>query len=112
MSDDATAAVTSTARVPTTHASKYLQQVCKHWEHNLQVEFDAQAGRIVFPRDARGAAWAGDAVVTFTALPDTLECRIDASEPGQLAGLKGAVERHVDRFAFREAPLGYPWVDG
>lgn len=101
----------STARIPTGSASKYLQQVCKHWEHNLQVTFDATQGRIVFPKDARGAAWADDAVVTFTAEPEVLVCTIAASEPGQLQGLKGAVARHVDRFAFREAPLSYPWVD-
>jgi hypothetical protein len=102
---------TSTAAVATDSASRYLQQVCKHWAHNLDVAFDEAQGRVVFPRDARGASWAGDAVVTFTAAPDALNCRIEASEPEQLAGLKGAVERHVDRFAFREAPLSYPWVD-
>ena len=26
-------------------------------------------------------------------------------------GLKGAVERHLDRFAFRELPLTYDWQD-
>jgi len=103
---------TATAIVPTPHASKYLQQVCKHWAHNLAVEFDATQGRIVFPRDARGANWAGDAVVTFTATADALTCNIAASEPGQCDGLKGAVARHVDRFAFREGELAWEWVDG
>jgi hypothetical protein len=42
---------------------------------------------------------------------DTLECRILASAPGQLEGLKGAVARHLDRFAFREAPLPFHWQD-
>lgn len=97
------------ASVPTGHASRYLQQLCKHWQHNLEVAFDAQQGTIVFPRDARGATWAGEATVTLTATPETLECRIDASEPGQRDGLKGAVARHVDRFAFREAPLTFDW---
>jgi hypothetical protein len=100
----------ATAMVPTASASKYLQQVCKHWEHNLAVTFDAAKGTVTFPRDARGAAWAGDAVVTFTAHADTLECHIAASEPGQRDGLKGAVERHIDRFAFREA-LKWEWMD-
>ena len=31
----------STATVPTKSASRYLQQLCKHWAHNLEVEFDA-----------------------------------------------------------------------
>lgn len=101
---------TATASVVTAHASKYLQQVCKHWEHNLAVTYDAAKGTVTFPHDARGASWAGDALVTFTAHPEALECRIDASEPGQRDGLKGAVERHIDRFAFRET-LAWDWSD-
>ncbi len=100
---------TATASVPTTSGSKYLQQVCKHWAHNLAVEFTPEQGRVTFPKDARGADHPGDGVVTFTAHPETLEVRIDASSEGQLEGLKGAVARHLDRFAFREAPLPFVW---
>ncbi|MDY7525202.1 DUF2218 domain-containing protein [Sphingomonas sp. 10B4] len=102
-------AYTATARVPTASASKYLQQTCKHWEHTLAVVFTPEHGTIVFPKDARGAAHPGDATVTFDAHPDVLEVRIDATSVEQLEGLKGAVARHVDRFAFREAPLSYDW---
>lgn len=104
-------AASSTAQVPTASASRYLQQLCKHWEHNLKVEFTPERGTITFPRDARGADWPDDALVTLAAHPATLECRIDASDPGQLEALKGAVARHVDRFAFREAPLAFDWQD-
>lgn len=99
----------ATCDVPTGSASKYLQQLCKHWAHNLKVEFDANHGTVVFPRDARGADWPGDATVTFDASPQALAIRIDASAEGQLEGMKGAVARHLDRFAFREAPLTYDW---
>jgi len=99
----------STTSVPTASASRYLQQLCKHWAHNLAVEFDAEKGRVVFPKDARGADWPGDGVFTMVATPDTLECRIDASSDGQLQGLKGAVERHLNRFAFREGELDFNW---
>ncbi len=102
----------STARVPTTSGSRYLQQLCKHWAHNLAVEFDEAHGKVTFPRDGRGATWAGDGIATFTAEPDVLVCTIAASEAGQLEALKGAVQRHVDRFAFREAPLAFDWIDG
>ena len=99
----------STARVPTGKASRYLQQLCKHWQHNLAVTFTAQSGTVVFPKDARGADWPGDATLTLTAHNDNLECRIEASAEGQLEALKGAVARHLDRFAFREAPLTFDW---
>ena len=103
--------LTSTAEVPTRNASRYLQQLCKHWQHNLAVEFDAERGKVTFPRDARGADWPGEGVVTMEVGPDALTCRIDASAPGQLEGLKGAVARHLDRFVFREAPLAFDWKD-
>src|ERR1700753_2272223 len=101
--------VSATASVPTPHASKYLQQLCKHWQHNLSVEFTPEHGKVTFPKDARGADWPGDGVATFDARADTLDVRIDASVEGQLEGLKGAVARHLDRFAFREAPLTFDW---
>ena len=101
----------SKALVPTANASRYLQQLCKHWSHNLTVEYTPQSGTVIFPRDARGAEWPGEALVTMTAEPDALECRIDASARRQLDGLKGALARHLDRFAFREAPLAFDWQD-
>ncbi len=101
--------LSATASVPTASASKYLQQLCKHWQHNLAVEFTAEHGTVTFPRDARGADWPGDALVTFDAGDQALTVRIDASVEAQLEGLKGAVARHLDRFAFREAPLPFDW---
>ena len=103
--------VSSVSRVPTASASRYLQQTCKHWSHNLAVEFTPEHGTIVFPRDARGADHPGDALVTFDADGEALTARIEATSPSQLEGLKGAVARHVDRFAFREAPLPFEWQD-
>jgi hypothetical protein len=100
----------ATASVPTSHASRYLQQLCKHWAHNLEVEFTPERGRVTFPRYARGANHPGDAIVTFDARLETLNVRVDASSEAQLEGLKGAVERHLDRFAFREAPLIFNWA--
>lgn len=97
------------ASVPTATASRYLQQLCKHWAHNLDVAFTPAHGTVVFPRDARGADHPGDGLATFDATDTTLEVRIDASSDEQLDALKGAVARHLDRFAFREAPLSFDW---
>jgi hypothetical protein len=100
---------TGIAKVPTKSGSRYLQQLSKHWSHSLNVEFTADESRIVFPKDARGATWSADALVTMTAQPDTLDVQIDASSPEHLEALKGTVARHLDRFAFREAPLTFDW---
>ena len=103
--------VSSSASVPTTHASRYLQQLCKHWSHNLAVEFDEAKGTVVFPRNARGADWPADATLKLIAHGNALDCGLEASSAGQLEALKGAVARHLDRFAFREAPLAFNWRD-
>ncbi|HYG27010.1 MAG TPA: DUF2218 domain-containing protein [Caulobacteraceae bacterium] len=97
------------AAVPTQSASRYLQQLCKHWSHNLPVEFTPEEGKITFPRDARGNSFPADATVTLRAQASALDVRVDASAPEQLAAIKGAVANHLDRFAFREAPLAFDW---
>ena len=97
------------ATVPTKSASRYLQQLCKHWAHNLAVTFDAEEGRIVFPKDARGLNFPGDGAVTLKAHETELAVFVNATAPEQLEGLKGAVARHLDRFAFREAPFAFDW---
>jgi len=101
----------TTATVPTASGSRYLQQLCKHWAHNLAVEFTPDHGTIVFPKDVRGADYPGDALVTFDAREAALDVRIDASTPEQRDNLKDVVARHLDRFAFREAPLRFDWRD-
>jgi uncharacterized protein len=101
--------VSAVASVPTTSGSKYLQQLCKHWSHNLSVEFTAEKGVVVFPREGRAGSFPDDAAVTFTAQDESLLVRIDASVEEQLTALKDVVARHLDRFAFREAPLSFDW---
>ena len=97
------------AAVPTASASRYLQQLCKHWSHDLPVEFTPSEGRIVFSKDVREQSFPGDGVVTLKAQESALEVIVEASAPDQLEGLKGAVARHLDRCAFREAPLTFDW---
>ncbi|CAN5343607.1 DUF2218 domain-containing protein [soil metagenome] len=91
---------TTTAHVPTTSGSKYMQQLCKHWSHKLTVEFDAHQGVVHFPT----------AVATMTALPDTLAVSIEAEDAEVLERMKDVVAKHLDRFAFREAPLPFAWT--
>lgn len=100
---------TAVANVATSHASRYLQQLCKHWSHKLEVEFDPARGRVVFPKDIRGAAYPEDGVALFSANPDNLEVTLEASSADQLSSLKEVVASHLDRFAFREAPLTFDW---
>lgn len=94
--------VSTHALVPTLHASLYLQQLCKHWAHKLEVSFDPGHGEVKLPDGA---------LATMDAGPDGLEVRIAAGDAETLERMKGVVARHLDRFAFREAPLPFDWRD-
>ena len=87
------------ADVSTEHASRYLQQLCKHWSHKQEVELSEQRGVVRFPV----------AVVAFEARADDLVVTIDGQEKEAVERMKGVVASHLDRFAFREAPLKFDW---
>lgn len=91
-------ATTATARVKTEHASKYLQQLCKHWSHKFDVTFDETHGVVPF----------GQATCTFDAALDALTMRLDAP-PDDLARMGEVVAKHLARFAFRET-FDIRWV--
>jgi hypothetical protein len=83
----------SQARVPTASASRYLQQVCKHWSHKFAVEFTSEKGYIPFT-DGR--------ICNLEATPDVLSLRAEAPDAETLERLQRVVVEHIKRFAFRE----------
>ena len=94
--------ITETARVPTANGAKYLQQLCKHWAHKLEGELSGDAGTVRFP----------DAVARMTANADALAVTVEAADEATVERIKDVVARHLDRFAFREAPLPFAWSRG
>ena len=78
--------------VKTLKASIYLQQIGKHFSHKLQVEFDAQAGRIEFPF--------GIAELNAEELGLNMIAKAETSE--NLDKMKYVLASHLERFAFRE----------
>lgn len=91
---------TATAVTPTAHASRYLQQLAKHWAHKLEVEFTPLHAVIHFPSEA---------VATLEAGEDALRSTIKAPDGETLDRMKMVLAEHLDRFAFREAPLPFDW---
>lgn len=92
---------TASASVATEHASRYLQQLCKHFAHKLpETTFDPQTGRIPFPM--------GTCDLDATA-GDTLVLRATAGTNEELERLQGVVASHLVRFAFREE-LAVNWT--
>ena len=91
--------MTLTATVPTTHGSRYLQQLCKHWSHKFEVDFDAEKGEIAFPMGP----------IRMAAQPEALIVTIEPAPDADVERFKQVVADHLDRFAFREAPLPFDW---
>jgi hypothetical protein len=87
------------AVVPTENGWKYLQQLCKHWAHKLEVELTEQKGVVKF----------AEATAVMTSDAQALTVAIEANSPEILERMKGVVSSHLDRFAFREAPLPFEW---
>ncbi len=88
------------ARLETPNASRYLQQVCKHWAHKFAVEFTPERGTIPFGPD-RSCVLKADT--------DALTLRVAAPDAEGAARLAGVVAEHVQRFAFREALPAPHW---
>ncbi|QGP77661.1 DUF2218 domain-containing protein [Sphingobium sp. CAP-1] len=91
--------MTLTATVPTTHGSRYLQQLCKHWSHKFAVDFDPEKGEIAFPMGP----------IRMAATPDALVVTLEPNPDADVERFKQVVADHLDRFAFREAPLPFAW---
>jgi len=89
----------TTAIVPTTHASRYLQQLCKHWAHKFAVEFTPEDGRIDLGENR---------VVLLDANQENLTTTVEAPEEA-IAQMEDVVASHIVRFAFREE-LVFNWV--
>ena len=93
-------AATSKTAIATEHASRYLQQLCKHFAHKLTVKFDEHAGEITFS--------IGDC--RLQADGEALHIELTAPNPDDMEQLKDVVIRHLVRFAFREE-LQTNWQD-
>jgi hypothetical protein len=83
----------SHATIATASASRYLQQLCKHWSHKFAVEFTPEHGTIPF--DATRTC-------TLDAAPDRLALTVEAADDATLDRMQSVVIEHLKRFAFRE----------
>ena len=93
----------SAARVPTASASRYLQQLAKHWSHKMAVDFSAEEGTIAFPNGSR---------LDMKAAADSLDLVLTVPAAEDAERMREVVASHLDRFAFREAPLTFDWREG
>lgn len=89
---------TAVARAETAHASRYLQQLAKHWSHKFSVEFTAEAATIDLPMGR--CALAADA--------QALDVTLTAGAGADMDRFKSVVVEHLQRFGHRET-LAFDW---
>ncbi|MDQ1194676.1 DUF2218 domain-containing protein [Agrobacterium sp. SORGH_AS 787] len=89
---------TSRVEVTTQHASRYLQQLAKHWAHKFETEFTPLSSKIALPL--------GDA--QLSANDTSLIIEVVAHKSEDLSVLQDVVQRHIERFAFKES-LAFEW---
>jgi len=81
------------ATIPTENASRYLQQLCKHFAHKVDVDFTPDAGTVSLPF--------GTCHLTANAEQLVLK---GTSKTSNLPRLESFLGSHLARFAFRENP--------
>ncbi|MBX3566463.1 MAG: DUF2218 domain-containing protein [Rhizobiaceae bacterium] len=87
------------ASFETSHGSKYLQQLCKHFAHKVDVEFTERHGECRFS--------CGTAMLD--ADDGHIRIEVSAADAESLAQTKHVVESHLARFAFRESVSPLVW---
>jgi hypothetical protein len=91
--------MTLTGTLASDRASGYLQQLCKHFAHKLEVSFTPETGRIAFGfGSAELTAADGLLRVTLTLQPD--------ADPAQA---KHVIDKHLAVFTHREGGVGLTW---
>lgn len=83
----------------TAQASRYLQQLCKHFAHKVEVSYDASSGRVRFPFG----------LAVLAADESGLAVTIHAEEKSALDRGRRVIDSHLERFAFREAFSEMDW---
>lgn len=92
--------LTTTGKLKTEHASKYLQQLCKHFAHKIEVDFDTQKGWVAFEM--------GKAHMTADTEGLTVTCEV--AEPEAVIAVHNVIDSHLAKFAFRETVKTMTWT--
>lgn len=88
-----------TGTLKTEKASSYLQQLCKHFAHKVEVSFTPEAAHIAF----------GTGSVDMTAADDLLTVTLTLTEGEDFTGPKHMIDKHLAIFTHREGGVGLTW---
>ena len=91
---------TAISQFETPNASRYLQQLCKHFAHKVASEFNESAGIVELPGGKLSLKTQGH----------TLSIWIEGEDAKGMTKARYVLEDHLVRFAFRENLLGLYWT--
>ncbi|WP_262249935.1 DUF2218 domain-containing protein [Parapedobacter soli] len=91
---------TATTIIATKAASRYIGQLCRHFRHKIETEYTATTGLATFPFGTCNMA----------ATPTHLTFDITANDAESVEKIKGVLERHLVKFAYKE-DLTIHWLD-
>ena len=81
---------------------RYIQQVVSHWGHKYATRYADGVGTFPFSETE---------TAVMTARPGGIAITLTTGEQERNVHMRGVIDRHIDRFAFREAPLTYEWTE-
>ena len=102
MSDEGASPVTAQGFAHCAKPERYIQQLVSHWSHKMATSYDEGDGVGVFPFSETENA-------VMTARPGGIAITLVTGDRTRNEHMRGVIERHIDRFAFREAPLKFEW---
>lgn len=87
------------AHYPSPNASKYVQQLAKHFAHKIEVQLDADSAEFTLQAGS----------VRLEAKDDMLLARVEAEDAKSLIDARYVIDKHLVIFAFREGFVGLEW---
>ena len=87
----------SRAEIPTEAAPRYLGQLCAHFSHKPELE-------VMRPEEDNGVIRFPSGLCSLTATQHSLHLEIGGRDQFSLERLQDVIDKHLQRFAFREPP--------
>ena len=93
---------TTTTFVRCQKAERYIQQLAKHWSHKMAATYDLKSKSGFFP-------FSEETKAEMSADEKGIAISLVTADQTANERMQGVIQRHIDRFAFREVPLTYNW---
>ena len=91
--------IRSTGTLTSPKASQFLQQLCKHFAHKVEVSFDAHQGHVTL----------GSGPVALAATEHRLAITVTAPDLTALPQARQVIDKHLAIFAHREGFTTLDW---